>query len=643
MLKILLAFSISSIFIFSQQTGSFDTNILFNGEQRKISMYVPDDYDANTSYRLLVSLHGSGDNSTNLRDVLIGSAGWEGIFENTIFAFLDGGDDQARDFYAPVGDEQFIPTAIDSVKNLYTINNDDIILHGFSLGGRAAFKYGLDHPDDFVGLLLNTPAFQGHLDSENDPNAGVIYNYENASKIPIVITVGELDLAYVNSIRPAYRNLIYNNGKALSATIPNMGHTIPPNNITSQLLDIIYNPVDPGLNYGLLSLEFENDFTCNQSGIPSVEILSIGDEALTNIKFELKNNTTQELKTIEWTGDLKEFQYEKIDLEEISFEFGENDVQINIVEVNGEAVDPSESEDSFVVNREQSTIGTDSFNESFEDEFPSTGWELNESGKQFGFEADEYGESVTDGTNAVFTFNSIFYFYTVGSKEELITPTFNLDHPLNYGIRFSFDYFFKYHSYQLQDGSFANFSDTLSISITDDCGDTWYPVWTAAHDELATADPIVNSNDFNVLLALPLENEWKSQEIDVYSVVNDFSLNESELKLKFTYTSGQGGTFFMDNIKIKELLSVSDDVKTIDNIFPVPATNFLSYELDLEKSGVYNVSISDINGNIINSRNEYLASGVNKLSENFNNLSTGTYFIRVNGEKETFANKFVVK
>ncbi|MDP5171065.1 MAG: hypothetical protein NWR72_12545, partial [Bacteroidia bacterium] len=73
--------------IYAQQTGSFNATVSFMGQNRTLSCFVPTDYDSASNYRLLIGLHGLGDNSSNYRNALINSLGWSNMFDSTIFIF----------------------------------------------------------------------------------------------------------------------------------------------------------------------------------------------------------------------------------------------------------------------------------------------------------------------------------------------------------------------------------------------------------------------------------------------------------------------------------------------------------------------------------------------------------------------------
>src|SRR4051812_47149331 len=145
---------------FAQTTGSFDTSITFMSSSRQLSLYVPTTYNSATKYRLMVCLHGLGDNSANYRNALINSLSWNTAMPNTIFVCPEA-ETVNSDYYSTAGSEAIIQQSITVAMSRYQIDTANVILQGFSLGGRAALRYGLDNYSVFKGLLLNTPAVQG--------------------------------------------------------------------------------------------------------------------------------------------------------------------------------------------------------------------------------------------------------------------------------------------------------------------------------------------------------------------------------------------------------------------------------------------------------------------------------------------------
>lgn len=275
----------------AQKKGSFNETITFNSEQRTLSCWVPNDYDSTKDYQLMIGLHGLGDNSTNFRNALINNLNWKTHFSNTIFVFPDGRSDQFKDHYLPQGDEEIIAKAIEFAVNNYSIDTTRIILQGFSLGGRSALMYGLDHPGKFFGLLLNTPAIQGIADAQNIQPGGLVYDYQNATKVPIFIANGGADFLYISPIQFAFEAMVKNDGIVRKTTIPGLGHNIPSFNHLSGVIDFFENPHGTKPDADLVKIEIPQR-TCQTSVDAKVLLRSTGNADITSLDLEYKVGAT---------------------------------------------------------------------------------------------------------------------------------------------------------------------------------------------------------------------------------------------------------------------------------------------------------------------------------------------------------------
>ncbi len=275
----ILLMMFSSLNIFAQQKGSFNTTITFRNQSRMLSCFVPANYDSTQKYQLMICLHGSGDNSNNYRNALINSLNWPGIFANTIFICPDGGDDQVKDFYAPAGDERIIDSSIQFACGQYHIDTSKIILQGFSLGGRSSLKYGLENPTKFKGLLLNTPAIQGLSDAENNPKASLIYNYANSKLIPIYITVGDQDYIYDYTLKKVVEKLKKNDAMFQFREVAGMAHNIPVSSIISPCLAFFNQPAKNIIDADIFEIDVK-ERTCDAVLLPKCFIRNLGSTAI---------------------------------------------------------------------------------------------------------------------------------------------------------------------------------------------------------------------------------------------------------------------------------------------------------------------------------------------------------------------------
>lgn len=232
------------------------------------------------------------------------------------------------------------------MKSIYNIEENKITLQGFSLGGRSAFKYGLDHPDKFKALLLNTPAFQGIRDANNDPAIGLGYNLEAAKNIPIAFICGTED-PYLDIIQIMFDNLIDNDAIIRYFRVNRMGHSLPPNNETEIILSYLNNPSPVQYDVEFISLEMP-EMTKANNIIPKAKVRNLGLEEVTSIKFQLRNEQTSATDEYTWEGSLLPYQHTVIELPKMILSDQVSTIASEIAAVNTDKADQIIHNDSAV-------------------------------------------------------------------------------------------------------------------------------------------------------------------------------------------------------------------------------------------------------------------------------------------------------
>lgn len=322
------------------QTGLFSTSINFNGASRALTAYVPTNLDSTKSSKLMICLHGAGDNASNYMNALLNTFHWQDIFQNTIFMCPDGGTDNSRDFYQPKGDQEIIYQTIQYAKKKYNIDSTEIILQGFSLGGRSALKYGLDNPTFFKGLLLNTPAIQGISDLENNPISSLLYNYDNANKLPIFISVGGTDFGYAFTAAKLAKVLKLKGAAVQYEEVSGLAHSIPSSIILKKIPAFFETQSIANFDADLIEIsvpKFHESHVIN--GIAKVQ--NSGNVVIRNIDIII--STLGINKTHTWSGILKPHQIASIPISIEVSDGGYATVSASIVSLNGQSKDSIQS------------------------------------------------------------------------------------------------------------------------------------------------------------------------------------------------------------------------------------------------------------------------------------------------------------
>ncbi len=137
---------------------------------------------------------------------------------------------------------------------------------------------------------------------------------------------------------------------------------------------------------------------------------------------------------------------------------------------------------------------------------------------------------------------------------------------------------------------YPNFSDRLTISVSENCGDTWTTVWNKAGSQLATTPPV---QPFFV----PNASQWVADTIDLSAFAE-----AAELLVRFTATSDYGNNLFIDNINLFSTLSSTDEPGLLEGkvfAYPNPAGELVNIDFQLVEGSRLDISIFDISGKLV--------------------------------------------
>lgn len=609
----------------AQQTGSFNHAIQFMGASRNISCFVPSSYDPNVPARLVVGLHGMGDYSSSYRNSLVVNLGFELAFPNTILVCPDGGSDPSRDFYTPAGDEGIIQESIDYITQNYNIDGSEIILQGFSLGGRSALRYGLDHTSQFKALLLNTPAIQGVKDAVTPLADGGIYNYDAAPGIPIYITHGVQDVIYTAPIDSTYELLVQHNG-ILQLKRFNGNHTIPPFIQQQSFFDFIEQPEGNEASVDLVRL-YLAPRSCDPTVNAKLLVYNVGNTTVEKINLSYQVDGTGQQSFV-WTGSLPPFEHAFIDVPAFNGPDGKHALKVSIDSLDGAVAGGSEIsnrqlEDFQIVGAPRSLpIWEDFSTDQFEED-----WLIAPSGDYI------IPWTYEEELGAVSCLNTIFIFDNSGRKEELLSPVMDLTTLANPLV--AFDVSFNYTRFTADFlGVDTVLTDTLEVLVSEDCGQTYQSVYKKYGADLATfPSPILNPNGVAAYFLETTADDWRKERIDLSAFAQS-----REAIVKFRYISGLGGVIYLDNIVFtNDEVSIEKQEKPTVKVYPNPATSM--FVVDMGAQTIEAVTIMDLSGRLVGN---YTGSGRTSMEVPILNMSNGTFLVQVKTPQGTSYTRIVV-
>lgn len=632
---LLFLFSLSTAY--GQKVGSFDTTITFLSAGRQLSAYVPTNYTSAQKYKLMVCLHGLGDNSINYRNALVNSLNWKAQFPNTIFICPES-NSTTVDYHTPEGtnNEEIIRESIKFATTNYTIDTTEIILQGFSLGGRAALRYGLNNPNLFKGLLLNTPAIQGTKEGSNKQSI-YPFNLANAKKIPVYISHGGADQIYQAPIDSILEKLIENDCPLYFTRIAGMGHTIPQQ---AQLGDFTkFFDSTTTDNFGIEVVRVHTDRrTCNGKINGSILIRNTGKTLISSAAIDFSTASTippSDLRLL----NLGPFQHAILPITELPIGTDEKvDLTVKISTINGNV-----NTDPFSPNNEntkttsfvnQSTGKPLPYTEGFDGStFPPTSWVLNPSGDLISswYQDEDVKKTGAGSLNAI---NTVLVFDNTLRFEEIQSPLLDLTSLPNPHI--TFDYAFNYHKFKSGNDS-VSLSDTLEILVSTDCGNTFTRLYRGSGKELATFDePTLNPNTIEKCYGTnPANENWKK----AYLPLSSFASSSTAI-ISFRYLSGLGGCINIDNVSVgNNPVSVQKPSEKTVALYPNPAQE--TAYITIEDADIETINVFDISGKHIDVDAQNISAKTVLL--NTETLANGVYYVQVAGKDFIQNQKLVIK
>ena len=180
---------------------------------------LPEDYDANKKYPLLVFLHGSGQDEQKLLNRQRGNG--------RFIELAPLGRDLFRAYSAPAS-QRDITEAIEDVKKHFSVDADQIVVGGFSMGGYGALRTFYENPGVYKGVAV----FAGHPDLANAWLEGDYPNFleqkylKPFKSIPVFVYHGTKDAAIHVTLAEKLITQLRAAGAVVSAhVVEGRGHT----------------------------------------------------------------------------------------------------------------------------------------------------------------------------------------------------------------------------------------------------------------------------------------------------------------------------------------------------------------------------------------------------------------------------------
>jgi len=246
--------------------------------------------------------------------------------------------------------------------------------------------------------------------------------------------------------------------------------------------------------------------------------------------------------------------------------------------------------------------------------FEAMGWEIEnpDQGITWGLTDAETPQGVIEPVSWINIYNS----GTVGDRDYMISPSISFIGFDNVYMTFEYAYAERYAP-----------SDSLIVSISDDCGDTWTRVYADGPDGQGafstsepTTDPFVPQSS----------TDWCVAGYGPDCPVIDLSswAGSTDLKIQFEAYSRYGNNLYINKVDISNSVGLFENADSPDNfmIYPNPASKQIT--VLVKESGDHQVMLMDASGRIL------ISEKISRESINLDiaTLNSGVYFVRVDNE-----------
>ena len=213
------------------------------------------------------------------------------------------------------------------------------------------------------------------------------------------------------------------------------------------------------------------------------------------------------------------------------------------------------------------------------------------------------------------------YTFAAGSVGEVYLAPVNLSSITNPSLSFAV----AHREYS------AAYAEVLDVEVSTNCGQTWTNIYSKAGAQLSNAGGTYVTTAFT-----PVAANWR---VEYVNIANFASANNA--LFKFKATSDYGNNIYVDNINIGTA-SIEALTETSFNVYPNPASDLVNISFEGENTD-YSISLMDIQGRVISSREIANASGEQVVSFSTENVAKGSYIVTVTSNGATTTKNVVIK
>ncbi|MCS6990782.1 MAG: M43 family zinc metalloprotease [Chitinophagales bacterium] len=325
-------------------------------------------------------------------------------------------------------------------------------------------------------------------------------------------------------------------------------------------------------------IHIEGGTICSTSFDPVVMIKNYGLDTLNSLHIHYSINGNPPSVYL-WNGVLLPTDTVTITLPTVSLNGGANTITVFTAQPNG-GTDGYPDNDAFTQTIQVSLIGTTPpvFEEFASGVFPPQGWQVYNPDGGYTWQQSTLGYN---SNNSAYVRN--YDYSSNGEIDELLLPSVNLTTLTAPKLSF----YVAYRLYTNPNNS-VNYSDTLTVLVSTDCGASWQVVYKKWGTDLTTITPPYSQVEFKP----SSPNHWRLETIDLAP----FAFSEN-LLIKFRNTTDYENNLYIDKVNINvataALPPMTDGVFAV---FPNPAEGVVYVTIPAAAGPEAQVWLTDLTG-----------------------------------------------
>ena len=384
------------------------------------------------------------------------------------------------------------------------------------------------------------------------------------------------------------------------------------NNTTKEVYQAGYSAPIPLPNYGVIASINSATYTCGTSLTGAVAVLNNrGANTITSatVNYKIDNGTVQ---TAPFSGNLTVGSTSNFTIPTTTTTSGAHTLSVYLTNINGSGSTTPMGQFTTSFATISVTPSTSNFYQDFTSSaFPYANY----------FVTSPQSNNWVRSTASSGSIKYDAYNFAAGSVGEVYLAPVNLSSISNPSLSFAV----AHREYA------AAYSDVLDVEVSTNCGQTWTNIYSKAGAQLSNAGGTYVTGAFT-----PVAANWR---VEYVNIANFASANNA--LFKFKATSDYGNNIYVDNINIGTA-SIEALTETSFNVYPNPASDLVNISFEGENTD-YSISLMDIQGRVISSREIANASGEQVVSFSTENVAKGSYIVTVTSNGAITTKNVVIK